>query len=158
MGWAVLGGIVDDAPLDPMCARARNTEHVEEPQRDGLEHALFTAMEEIALLDEWPQIHLVVGGLIGVAVIVLEEKAVVVREVQLPRVLAHSVAPYAATSAVAHVIIDVTIVDDRAGPVEYLVAVPTLLKLGVENPLGFGDELIDGESAHDVGWECLHLS
>jgi hypothetical protein len=70
----------------------------EQLKTDGFEETLFTAMPEVALLDDGGEVQDSPGFRVGFAVFVAGEEALGAVEIEFPHVLAHGVTPHAAAA------------------------------------------------------------
>ena len=113
---AVFIALVNDSKMKPVrlwCGRAH---HIEQFEGDGLEHSLFAAMLIVSLLNARGEVELVPGGLVFSAVIVLRLEEVAAVKIELPHVFAHGVPPGSAAGAVADMIVDVAVINQRTKP------------------------------------------
>ena len=113
---AGLRRLVDDPEMHPVCLGCLDAGQFEQLEADRLEHPLLATVLEVALLDAGREVQLVPSCVILAVVVVACLKRVAAVEVELPHILAHRVAPHAAPSAVADVVVNLAVVYERALP------------------------------------------
>ena len=147
---AVFVGLVDDSKMHIVRVRRRTAGQVEQPERERLEHPLLAALPEAALLDARGEIQLAPRGLVRISVIVAGLEVVPALEIHLPHVFAHGVSPHSTSGAVADVVVDVAVVDERAVPLVFAAAV--LGQPGAVLDVGLlADQVVDGQALHHLG-------
>ena len=145
--------VINDAELQLHRAQSVRARQVIQLVADRLEQALLAAMQEVALLDVRAKTQPSPRGLELAAPVVLHFEIVAAREAELHRVLAHRIAPHAATATEPDVIIDLAVHDHGAGP-EIIVAAIFVVRQtgrpadGFGKLVALGEELIDRQAAH----------
>src|ERR1051325_4011032 len=97
-------GFINNAQLDPMGVRRRNPCQIEKAKPNALEHALFTALAIVALLNASAQVYLAPREVVGPAEVVTSVEQMLARQSKLPHVFTHSVAPHATAGAKGYMV------------------------------------------------------
>ena len=145
--------VVNDAELQLHRSQSICAGQVIQLVADRLEQALLAAMQEVALLDVGAKAQAPPGSLQFPTPVVRHFKIVAAVEAELHRVLAHRVAPHAAATAEADVVVHLAVHDHGAGP-EIIVAAVSVVRQtrrpahGLGKLVALGDELIDRQPVH----------
>src|SRR5262249_6463917 len=114
-------------------------------------------MEKVPLLNVGAKIQLFPGGLVFSTVVIPGLKFVATIEIEFPHVLTHGVTPDTAAGAIANVVVNPAIIDQRTPPsieIAAILAVPG----GIFDRAAFGNEMVCRQAAHLGRSERLDLT
>ena len=122
--WVGLRGVHHHAERGKGRVRRFDAGQVEEAEPERFEHALFSAMEVVALLDRGAQVQSSPRGSERVAPVVARLQFMAAVEPELPHVLDHGVTPDPAPRPIPDVIVDAAVVNQRPAPLVIPAAIP----------------------------------
>ena len=122
---------------------------------DRFKHSLLAAMQVIALLNVRSKARPSPERLVLAAPVVARLEVVSAIEPELPRVFSHGITPYAASHAVANVVVHLAVIDERPEPQIIVAAILVVRSPGIptcrrEHRTLFRHQLIHRQSIHFV--------
>ena len=155
IGRRRLDHIIDDAKLDVGRERSVHSRQAKQFVADRFKHPLLAAVQIVALLNVRPEAQPSPERFVFAAPVVARLEIVSAIETEFPRVFGHGITPHAPAHSVAHVVVNLAVVNHRPQPQIIVAAILVVRGAGIpargrENGIAFGEQLENRKPVHFI--------